>query len=505
MTYSVLLILSFLSAARAANDWTKPCVSGVCSYDLPSTNGSTSSGTMKIWGSKTAIGDITEAAGWKILGCSPDVLTQDIRLVCTGATSMCQHLYQGHGAVDTIVRLPESCGKGPFARVQKTWVPADQSIPVSIAARIVRRDGSQPQVQAITLDTNFAAANNSNTGTVNLAIKGANVPGVNDILDGTPSASQRRSRLNRPQLRNFVTDAADSISNALSSVNTVSINKSKALPAADFSKKASLFEKSIDCPPITAEASVGIDATAHAVVTVGVAATGTIVPPKVGSPSSSLTGLILTFLKYQGTLDSGNIKLFEAGIPGVDFPGILSIGPTFVVNARGTATAELAADLTLGINYHVNNAKMAFPSGSQSGGAFSLGDTPLKLSADTKVEATTTVEAHLIPSINFGIEALDVATANVALSLDASATMVLKVEAKAVHSNNATTTATSEPTATSSSAPLVSATTAADASFGGSFVISGGLDLSASATGKFFGIFDASKKLSLFKKSFQLF
>jgi hypothetical protein len=50
-------------------------------------------------------------------------------------------------------------------------VPADQSIPASIAARIVRRDGSQPQVQAITLDTNFAAANNSNTGTVNLAIK----------------------------------------------------------------------------------------------------------------------------------------------------------------------------------------------------------------------------------------------------------------------------------------------------------------------------------------------
>ncbi|KAJ7792273.1 hypothetical protein B0H13DRAFT_2516295 [Mycena leptocephala] len=331
MTYSVLLILSFLSAARAANDWTKPCVSGVCSYDLPSTNGSTSSGTMKIWGSKTAIGDITEAAGWKILGCSPDVLTQDIRLVCTGATSMCQHLYQGHGAVDTIVRLPESCGKGP-----------------SIAARIVRRDGSQPQVQAITLDTNFAAANNSNTGTVNLAIKGANVPGVNDILDGTPSASQRRSRLNRPQLRNFVTDAADSISNALSSVNTVSINKSKALPAADFSKKASLFEKSIDCPPITAEASVGIDATAHAVVTVGVAATGTIVPPKItdfsllASLTADLNGELTLKAELSGTLDSGNIKLFEAGIPGVDFPGILSIGPTFVVNARGTATAELA-------------------------------------------------------------------------------------------------------------------------------------------------------------------
>lgn len=78
--------------------------------------------------------------------------------------------------------------------------------------------------------------------------------------------------------------------------------------------------------------------------------------------------------------------LFEAGIPGLDFPvrprplssfsalnlwlGYLDLGTqlssTVVslehrerlnsftqVNARGTATAELAADLTLGINYHV--------------------------------------------------------------------------------------------------------------------------------------------------------
>lgn len=131
------------------------------------------------WGSQTAIGDVTEAAGWKILGCSPDELTQDIRLVCMGG-SLCQHLSSGHGAADTIVRLPENvresvfflphphrtltisqCGKGPFARVQKMWVPTDQSIPASIAARIARRDGSQPQVQAITLDTNFAAVNNT--------------------------------------------------------------------------------------------------------------------------------------------------------------------------------------------------------------------------------------------------------------------------------------------------------------------------------------------------------
>ncbi|KAF7368510.1 hypothetical protein MVEN_00174200 [Mycena venus] len=453
MTSSLLLIFSFLSAARAANDWNTPCLTGVCSYDLPSGNGANSSGTMQIWGSKTAIGDITPAAGWEILGCSPDALTQDIRLVCTGKESMCQHLYEGHGAADTIVRLPENCGKSPFARIQKAWVPADQSIPASIAARMVRRDGSQPQVQAVTLDTNFAAADNNKTGAVNLAIKGVNVPELNDVLNSDTTASQRRSRLNRRGVQSFVADAANSISNAISSANSVSINKSKALPAADFSKKVSLFETSLECPPITAEASVGLDATAHAVVTIGVAASGTIVPPKItdfsllASLTADLNGELQLKAELSGKLDSGNKLLFETGIPGLDFPGtslflifllranlslgILSVGPTFQVNARGTATAELAADLTLGINYHVNGAKMSFPSGGQSGGSFSLGDTPLKLSADTKVEATTTVEAHLIPSINFGISALDVATANVALSLDASATMVLKVEAKA--------------------------------------------------------------------------
>ncbi|KAJ7830658.1 hypothetical protein B0H14DRAFT_2515670 [Mycena olivaceomarginata] len=439
MTYSLFLILSFLSAARAANDWNTPCLSGVCSYDLPTTNGSAASGSMKIWGSKTAIGDITEAAGWKILGCAPDALTQDIRLVCVGDASTCQHLYEGHGAADTIVRLPESCGKGPFARVQKAWVPADQSIPASIAARIARRDGTTPQVQAITLDTNFAAADNSKTGSVNLAIMGVNVPGLNDALDSDAVlAAQRRSRLGERGITNFVSNAAKSISNAISGVNTVNINKSKALPAADFSKKVSLFETSLECPPISAEASIGLDATAHAVVTVGVAASGTIVPPKItafnllASLTADLNGELTLKAELSGKLDSGNKLLFEAGIPGLDFPGILTLGPSFQVNARGTATAELAADLTLGINYHVNGAKLSFPTGSQSAGTVSLGDTPLTLSADTKVEATTIIEAHLIPSINFGLSALDdVAKANVALLLDASATMVLKVEAKA--------------------------------------------------------------------------
>ncbi|KAJ7794047.1 hypothetical protein B0H14DRAFT_2185975, partial [Mycena olivaceomarginata] len=91
------------------------------------------------WGAEDAISDITTAADWQILSCDPDALSQDIRLCA--------------GAVNKIICLPESCGRSAFARVANTWVPDDQSIPASIAKRLVRRDGSTPQVKALTIDT----------------------------------------------------------------------------------------------------------------------------------------------------------------------------------------------------------------------------------------------------------------------------------------------------------------------------------------------------------------
>jgi hypothetical protein len=46
----------------------------------------------------------------------------------------------------------------PFARVAKHWIPEDQSIPAKFHRRLVRRqDELAPKVQALALDTNFAA------------------------------------------------------------------------------------------------------------------------------------------------------------------------------------------------------------------------------------------------------------------------------------------------------------------------------------------------------------
>lgn len=149
----------------------QPCLEGECFYDLPEASGV--SGTMRVWGATTAISDITTAAGWTILDCDPNSMAQDIRLVCTGATSDCSHLFQGAtGATNTLVRLPQNvsvfflsstsnkpnfcqCGMSAFARVSRNWIHSDQSVPANVASQLARRDDTS-LVQGLSVDTNFA-------------------------------------------------------------------------------------------------------------------------------------------------------------------------------------------------------------------------------------------------------------------------------------------------------------------------------------------------------------
>ncbi|KAJ7474871.1 hypothetical protein FB451DRAFT_1246878 [Mycena latifolia] len=474
MFSSLLLLVPFLTVINAANDWTVACLTGECSYDLPATNGS-SSGTVTIWGSQDAITDITTAADWEILGCDPNALSQDIRLVCTSddPAAKCSHLYQNIGAVNKLVRLPENCGSSAFARVAKAWVPEDQSLPSSVAARLVRRDGTQPEVKALSLDTNFDAVDWSKTGVVNIAIQGANVPGASGSVQIPPS--KRATRLSQRGL-------FDSLKNAIKSIatNSVKINKSVDLPPLDFNKDVNLVNEQIKCGALTASVKVDLNGQAHATASVGVAAAGTIIPPKI-TDFAIITGLTANVAAtldvtadVAGKVDSGKITLLNVGIPGLDFPGILTVGPSFQVDAQVTASLDVNLDMTVGINFDVNNAQLSFPPGSgdaPDGKAFSIGDTPLTLSASPDVTATGTVTAHLIPSLNLGVSALGNAVkAEVFLALDTSASLKLSLEAsadaqtvidKSTSAGETTTSTTAKETTTSTTATATTTTTSA--------------------------------------------
>ncbi|KAJ7819565.1 hypothetical protein B0H14DRAFT_2372479 [Mycena olivaceomarginata] len=551
----ILVIVPFLAVANAANDWTVPCTTGQCSYDLPTTNNGSASGTMTIWGAEDAISDITTAADWQILGCDPNALSQDIRLVCTNddPNSSCSHLYASAGAVNKIVRLPENCGSNAFARVANAWVPDDQSIPASIAKRLVRRDGSTPQVKALTIDTSFDAVDYSKTGQVNIAIQGANVPGAGGSISIPPS--KRSTRISQRGILGFVKNAVKCTrlfiwyslrrlscgtnSPAAIASNAINVKKSVNLKPLALTKSISLLNKSIKCGAATASLKADLSANAHATASVGVAASGTLIPPKltdfgiITGLTASVDGTLDLTADVAGSIDSGKIPLINVGVPGLDFPGILTVGPSFEVNAEFTGSFDVNLDMKVGIVFNVNNAQLAFPPGTAAAPAakaFSIGDTPLTLSATPEVKATGTVAAHLIPSLNLGISALGgKAKATVFVDLDTSASMTLDLDAVAeaattlltkpaiakttkVAAAKATKPAVKPATPSEAVAAAVAAKKAAKvsaravtASFGGCFNVGAELAVRAGAEGSFFGLFDKSVTKTLFTKNFEIF
>ncbi|KAK0472756.1 hypothetical protein IW261DRAFT_1343360 [Armillaria novae-zelandiae] len=489
---SIFILTFFLFVTVfAKNDWSQPCFDGVCEYSLPA-NG-TASGSLKIWGSANTLSDITPAAGWEIIDCAPGAIAQEIRLVClnndTGSTG-CDHLYQNDGATGKIVRLPESCGQNAFARVARAWDSEDQSLPSNLVARVLRRDGTTPPVKALALDANFSAVDSSRAGTISFVLQGANVPGADSDLSSISFGSRRRSRLSPRDFSGFVGDAIDVLGSVLD--NDVDVNQTFDVPV-DVDQTFNLLNESVSCQPIDAKLNINVAAKAHALATLGVSASGTLVPPNINdfairaNLDATLDGTIDLLADVAGTLDSGKIPLFQVGIPGLDFPGILSIGPTFEIDAQAVAKLDVALDLNVGVVYNISNAQFVFPpnkSDNVGNGSFDIGDTPLKLSVSPAANATGTIEAHLIPRLNLGVSALgDTLKANVFVELDAHAALFQSfIVAGGANSS-----------------------TDASSSLGGCFSVNAGLDVNVGAEGSFFDIFDQNVSETLFSKDFELF
>ncbi|TFK47998.1 hypothetical protein OE88DRAFT_1738119 [Heliocybe sulcata] len=474
MIHSFLTLAPFLVAsAAAANDWSKPCTDGSCYYDV-NANGTAgqASGTLKIWGSSNMLSDITTAAGWQILNCDQNTTQQDIRLVCMNETASCNHLFQD-GAENTLVRLPENCGASPFARVAKAWVSTDQSMPDLVKANLTRRDGTVPQVQALTLDTSWSSIDSSSVyspavlsppsglqiyrkGNISFAIMGASFPGVTGTIDTSNLPPQRRSRLTQRGLLDGIVGAlTGSFNHTTEKTSPVTVNKDLDFPPI-----------SVSCNGFSASLKTDIDTNINANVTYGMTLAGTIVPPHVSefvlfsNFDADIAGTLNVQATAAGTLDSGKIPLFQIGLPGLDIPGIFTLGPSFAVNGELTAQAAVDLDMTVDLAYNVKNGQLFFPSppsGQKNGGAATPQDTNLKLSVTPDVQANVSLTAHLIPELDFGINVLSgLASATVFLDLDAYATLGMQLNAQG---NVITVSGSGNSTQTNTTASMTSTAT----------------------------------------------
>ncbi|KAF9442721.1 hypothetical protein P691DRAFT_680895 [Macrolepiota fuliginosa MF-IS2] len=527
------ILVSSQQVYALTNDWSKPCFEGVCHYDLPtSANNTGPSGTLKIWGDKSSITDITTAAGWEVLGCDPDAMEQDVRLVCRNG----EETVDGWGAVGKIVRLPQECGKNPFGIIAKAWVPSDQSIPQSVRKRLVRRDGEVPVVKAITL--------------MNFALVAANVPGATAQGDLDTSKVPTNSPGHAVHNSTFVSDSLAGFPD----LNDFGTSQSLALPPLNIDQSLTLLDAKLTCTQKTGvgNSTVGVDATlkvdveakAQAAIVIGVTVSGTFLPPQLTTfgISSSITadfgGTIKVDAGLGGTIDSGKLPIVNVPIGGVlDIEPIISVKPTFQINAQASASLNLDLGLTIGVNYNITDARFVFPTPGSLGGTFTPGDTPLTLSAQPSVKGTGTVVGHITPSLNLDVTSFG-QKVGVSLSLDASATLMLTGDGTGAEQNVTVSPREAEaghadgmivprergivgeadvgrrsPLAVEDTVTgdgkMSSVATRADApppvTFGGCAEIDTALEVDVGANANFFGFFGPMTKIPLFSGKFTLF
>ncbi|KAH7091711.1 hypothetical protein BKA62DRAFT_87028 [Auriculariales sp. MPI-PUGE-AT-0066] len=197
---SVLLLPLFAATALATS--ATQC-RGSCKFEQRSVVGDQVPHSVHISGPSDLVADVSPASGWELLDC-PDDWSKgavDIRAVCThlSPAESCDHLLEG-GAENTVVRLPNECGTGSFARVARWEVAEDQHVPAgSVADNKLRRRNLKPQVFAARLDYNFRAIPSAR-GEVTFDVSAAHHSDVNDQIAHKNVARALRESSQRPAL-----------------------------------------------------------------------------------------------------------------------------------------------------------------------------------------------------------------------------------------------------------------------------------------------------------------
>ncbi|CAK5278060.1 unnamed protein product [Mycena citricolor] len=379
-----LLAVLLAGNVAAANDWDVAC-NGTCTCDLPDGGAS-----IYLSGASNAVSDLTTAGGWTTLSCKSTTNTQTIRTVCQ--SEACEHIFEGQGAVDTVVRLPETCGTAPFARIVNATVDPDQSIPAGANVSSSQAGSTIGTVYLIGIDVDFAAVNPQVTGPVSFQMS-------TNSSDG-------------PVTRRAIT---------LTPGSTVT------LPAIIVDETFPLSSESIACDGFNASVSTQFGIHVNASVTLGLNIGGTVIPSNVSqfSVSAGLDGSIIGTLGVQttasGTFSTGKIALFTVPIAGYDIPGIFSLGPSFTIYGQADLQLGSELDVELDLAYNISGAHTSVPTQKIAPGV-TPANSNFKLSVVPGLEANATVTASLIPELDIGFDVFSgLASAGVYLNLEADA------------------------------------------------------------------------------------
>ncbi|KAJ8520806.1 hypothetical protein ONZ45_g2441 [Pleurotus djamor] len=482
MNWAVVSVWLFvgLALAKPANDWSKPCFDGECAYDMHPSTGN--SGVLRMSGA--GITDITPAAGWIILDCDPHALEQEIRLVCSSTNheeAGCHHVFE-NGAEHKVVRLPESCTEAPFLRIASATIADDQHIPTHAKQRITKRDGNNPVVHTIRVDSNWAAADVSKVGVVHFDFIGSNTPDAAMMATRYSSAQspllvKQSAKLSKRgqdgffdwiknafnAVKDAVVHAVKTVVNAVVHVVQSTVQKLKELTSfsinPEWIKKINidtggqmipvyhLQAGSVHCNKgIAATLDVSAGGKVDADVRFGLMANGSVIPPQIGSwavyaiVNGDVDVHLSVVASVYGQLTSGRKQVAQVDVTPLQIPGIISLGPFVRLEVEAMLDVGLDVFVDAHLKYKVNKLEFWHPKklteedpAAKSGyESLDFQQSPLTIEATADVIAQANITAHLIPSLHLGLSLFGgAASASGFIEVDAWARLSLEAHASA--------------------------------------------------------------------------
>ncbi|KAJ6608966.1 hypothetical protein B0H10DRAFT_2066126 [Mycena sp. CBHHK59/15] len=352
---------------------------------------------------------------WVITSCHPTSdKPQSVLMYCSKALSSsgCSHVMIG-GAEHTIVKMPQNCGRGPYARIASLTPHPNQD---SLSSYHQSKKPSNEPVYLLQFDYNFAAIPEAN-GPIYMRADVTDMPDYWDTVVESPPERKRWLQERSLEKRWWGT-----FKSWLSKMTQVEKDTSVSRNF-HWSDTWTIFHKEVSCPgPPQFEASIDVSLTGQASLNTryGFYLQATVVPQQL-TISCLVQAAYLYFsadakahgqftMRGEATVqyDSSSIQFASFGFPGLYYPGLLTVGPTLVLSGYVTGQLSISGEFTSSIGYTFPTVNFNF--GKTDPDVVSPAITPsdftsgLALTAGYNVELTGNI--HIVPSIQLGLSVL---------------------------------------------------------------------------------------------------
>jgi len=141
----------------------------------------------------------------------------------------------------------------------------------------------------------------------------------------------------------------------------------------DVHKNFTIFDGSINCPAFgsepgfSANGHLDTDVDVSVTLTVGYVISGKIFPPSITRAvfTTALEGgaqaVFNVNVEAIGSFDTGLLRLYEFGLPALNIPGIITVGPAFVIQAQAKATLGVITQAKITAAYKLSKLQFVFP------------------------------------------------------------------------------------------------------------------------------------------------